>query len=103
MTWIDALPANRRRGSYPRCLLLMQGGREPVAERLTKLVAIAGVSVSADDRWMPTGIPALVAPGRWDLAPALANNCMPSLPWATGSGSTSRHRSSMTGTSSAPS
>lgn len=70
MTWVNALPDKRRRGSYPRCLLLMQGGRETVAERLTKLVEIAGVSVSADDCWMPTGIPVLVAPGRWNLAPA---------------------------------
>lgn len=70
MTWIDALPANRRRGSYPRCLLLMQGSRETAAERLTTLVGMAGVSVSADDCWMPTGIPVLVAPGKWDLAPA---------------------------------
>ena len=70
MTWIDALPANRRRGSYPRCLLLMEGSRDAVARRLTKLVGIADVSVSAEDHWMPTGIPALVAPGKWDLAPA---------------------------------
>lgn len=71
MTWIDALPANRRRGSYPRCLLLMQGGREPVAERLTKLVGITGVSISGDDCWMPIGIPAIVAPGKWDRTPTL--------------------------------
>lgn len=70
MTWIDSLPANRRRGSYPRCLLLMQGNRADVAERLTKLVDITDVSVSAENRWMPTGIPELVAPGKWNLAPA---------------------------------
>jgi hypothetical protein len=67
MMWIDALPANRRRGSYPRCLLLMDAGRDVVAQRLTKLVSIPGVSVSPDDCWMPTGIPALLAPGKWDL------------------------------------
>jgi hypothetical protein len=70
MTWIDALPANRRRGSYPRCLLLMDGSRDAVAQRLTELVGIAGVSVSPNDCWMPTGIPVLVAPGEWDLGPA---------------------------------
>ena len=70
MTWIDALPANRRRGSYPRCLLLMGGSRDAVAHRLTKLVGIADVSVSAEDHWMPTGIPVLAAHGRWDLDPA---------------------------------
>lgn len=70
MTWIDALPANRRRGSYPRCLLLMEGSRDAVARRLTNLVGIADVSVSADDCWMPTGIPVMNAPGKWDLAPA---------------------------------
>jgi hypothetical protein len=70
MTWIDALPVNRRRGSYPRCLLLMQGNRADVAERLTRLVGIVDVLVSGDDYWMPTGTPVLLAPQRWDLAPA---------------------------------
>jgi len=39
MSWIEALARNRRRGSFPRCLLLMEGDRPAVAERLTGLVA----------------------------------------------------------------
>ena len=36
MDWLNQLEHNRRRGSRPRCILLMvDGGREEVAGRLT--------------------------------------------------------------------
>ena len=39
MEWLNQLERNRRRGSRPRCILFMDGGREEVAGRLTRLVA----------------------------------------------------------------
>jgi hypothetical protein len=69
MKWLDALPKNRRRGSFPRCLLLMEGDRTIVADKLTKLVELPGVHVEAKDFWMPQGLPVLKANGEWDTNP----------------------------------
>lgn len=66
MKWLDALPKNRRRGSFPRCLLFMEGDRTIVADKLTKLVGLPGVHVEAKDFWMPQGSPVLKANGEWD-------------------------------------
>jgi hypothetical protein len=66
MKWLDALPKNRRRGSFPRCLLLMSEDRTIIANRLTTLVGLPDVRVEASDLWMPQGLPALKATGEWD-------------------------------------
>ena len=47
----------------------MEGDREDVAARLTKLVGLPDVSVSADDKWMPYGKP-ILKDGSWDKTPA---------------------------------
>ena len=60
---------DKKRGSRPRCVLLMDGSREDVAERLTNLVDIEGVCVSPDDEWMPYGKPVLTEDGSLDLRP----------------------------------
>jgi len=67
MSWWDQLDKNR--GSRPRAVLMMEGDRAAVAERLTKMVALNGVTVSAQDHWMPTGVPQYKA-GKWDKGPA---------------------------------
>ncbi len=69
MKWVDALPENRRRGSFPRCLLFMEGNRAVVADRLTKLVGLPEARVKAEDFWMPRGLPVLKADGKWDMNP----------------------------------
>ena len=69
MNWLEALPRNRRRGSFPRCLLLMDGDRPAVAERLTGLVGLDGVHVSDQDYWMPQGLPLQATDGGWDASP----------------------------------
>jgi len=69
MNWLEALPRNRRRGSFPRCLLLTDGDRSAVAERLTGLVGLDGVHVSDRDYWMPQGLPLQTAGGGWDVSP----------------------------------
>ena len=66
MNWLEALPRNRRRGSHPRCLLLMEGDKPAVAGRLTDIVGLDGVHVSEDDFWMPKGLPILTGSGGWD-------------------------------------
>lgn len=70
MNWIEALAENRRRGSTPRCLLLMEGERAAVAERLTSLIERPDVQVSEGDHWMPNGVPRLKPDGTWDKTPA---------------------------------
>jgi hypothetical protein len=70
MNWIDALPENRRRGSFPRCLMFVDGERSEVAERLTQLVDLPNVRVSENDFWMPSGIPRLKQDGTWDTTPS---------------------------------
>jgi len=62
---LNALPENRRRGSFPRCLLLMEGDRTTVADKLTKLVGLPDVHVEAKDFWMPS--PVLNSNGEWDM------------------------------------
>jgi hypothetical protein len=71
MSWLEALPRNRRRGSFPRCLLLTQGDRSTVADRLTSLVGLDSVHVGEDDFWMPQGLPVQVADGGWDISPVM--------------------------------
>jgi hypothetical protein len=66
MNWLDALPQNRRRGSFPRCLLLMEGDRTDVADRLTKLIELPDVRVEVKDLWMPQGLPVLKPNNAWD-------------------------------------
>jgi hypothetical protein len=66
MSWLEALPRNRRRGSRPRCLLFTHGDPSTVAGRLTRLVGLPGVQVSEEDFWMPQGIPVFTADGEWD-------------------------------------
>ena len=43
------------KGSKFRCQWLTHGSREVVANRLTKLAALCGVKVSAENCWMPKG------------------------------------------------
>lgn len=69
MDWTDALPEKQRRGSLPRCLRLMDGDRAEVAGRLSDLVALPEVRITADDAWMPTGMPVQRPDGTWDLSP----------------------------------
>jgi len=69
MKWIDALPEHRRRGSFPCCLLFMEGKEAVVADSLTKLVGLPEVHVEAKDLWMPRGLPLLKADGTWDKSP----------------------------------
>ena len=61
---------DKKRGSRPRCVLLVDGSREEVAERLTRLVDLPDVSVSPDDVWMPCGKPLLLPNGSWNRKPA---------------------------------
>ena len=68
MTWFNQL--SNKRGSQPRCVLMMDGPRATVAERLTKLVNIPDVTISSNDVWMPHGKPVKDASGNWDKAPA---------------------------------
>lgn len=50
------LPRNRRRGSFPRCLLLTDGDRATAAARLTSLVHPIAVIDSTRHVWMPAGL-----------------------------------------------
>ena len=67
MKWWKKLDKNR--GSRPRCVLLTDGDRGEVSERLTQLINFPGVVVSPDDEWMPYGKP-VCQNGSWDDAPA---------------------------------
>jgi hypothetical protein len=49
--------------------LLTAGTNEEVATRLTKVVGLDRVSVSANDFWMPRGLPIESTVGGWDLSP----------------------------------
>lgn len=63
------LGERQRRGSRPRCLMLMEGKKEKVAKCLTELVALSDVVVPHDAFYMPTGLPFRLASGKWDMAP----------------------------------
>ena len=70
MDWARLLDGGRgSRGSRPRCVLLVDGERDEVAQRLTTLVDLPGVSVSADNRWQPRGRP-VHEDGSWDTTPS---------------------------------
>jgi len=56
MQWLQAMPANRRRGSCPRCLLLLQGNRDEISRRLTGIIGWPEIHVTVDDFWMPRGL-----------------------------------------------
>jgi hypothetical protein len=67
MSWWAQL--DKKRGSRPRAVLMMDGDRATVAARLTTMVALNGVTLSDQDQWMPTGLPQLIG-GEWDPRPA---------------------------------
>jgi hypothetical protein len=67
MKWLDALPRNRQRGSFPRCLLFVDGNQTIVADKLTKLVGLPDVYFEAKDFWMPQGLPVPKANDMWDM------------------------------------
>ncbi len=69
MSWSNSLGKDSR-GSRPRCVLLVDGAKEEVAARLTRLVGIDEVEVSSGDLWMPYGRPLERKDGSWDAAPA---------------------------------
>ena len=54
MNWLKKLGKDNR-GSRPRCVLLTDGSREQVAERLTRVVCRPEVVVSSKDQWQPQG------------------------------------------------
>ena len=61
---------DKHRGSRPRCVLMVEGSREDVASRLTRLVDLPDVVVSPDDGWMPYGKPLKREDGKSDQEPA---------------------------------
>ncbi len=67
MSWYKQL--KKQRGSQPRCVLTMEGNREEVASRLTRMVNLPDLVVSQRDRWMPYGKP-VRRNDSWDLRPA---------------------------------
>ena len=67
--WWDQLGKDKR-GSRPRCIMLVDGSEEEVAERLTGLVAMPNIKVSLEDRWMPRGKPEKLQCDKWDTTPA---------------------------------
>ena len=54
MNWLKKLGKDNR-GSRPSCVLLTDGSREQVAERLTRVVCRPEVVVSSKDQWQPQG------------------------------------------------
>ena len=65
--WWYAL--DKKRGSRPRCVLLVDGLRSDVAAQLTRLVNRPGVTVTENDFWMPHGKPVWTDDG-WNKKPA---------------------------------
>ena len=61
MDWRKQLGKDNR-GSRPRCVLIVDGNEEEVANRLTRLVNLPDVVVCPDDEWKPCG--------KWDVAEA---------------------------------
>ena len=70
MGWSSHLGKDNR-GSRPRCVLLVDGGKEEVAARLTQLVGVDDVKVTGCDVWMPYGKPVQKEDGSWDTTPAV--------------------------------
>ena len=68
MNWWDQL--DKKRGSRPRCVLLMDGPRQEVACQLTQMVGLRDVIVSSEDKWMPRGKPVKEPDGTWNTSPA---------------------------------
>lgn len=68
MGWSKQL--DKKNGSRPRCVLLVDGDKGGVANRLTRLVGLREVEVTPDDQWMPWGIPVKKEDGSWDTTPA---------------------------------
>ena len=69
MVWWNQLEDNQ--GSRSRCMLLVDGNREEVANRLTQLVDIPEkVVIDHSDRWMPYGKPVQREDDSWDNTPA---------------------------------
>ena len=64
------LVLDKDRGSRPRCVLLADGTRHDVAARLTDLVGLPDVTVSANDFWMPRGKPVWTSEG-WSKRPSV--------------------------------
>ncbi len=69
MGWAKQLGKDSR-GSRPRCVLIVDGGKEEVAGRLTRLVGVDDVTISGDDIWMPRGRPVQREDGTWDATMA---------------------------------
>ena len=67
MAWYEQL--DKRRGSRPRCVLLVEGGPEEAASRLTALVNLPDVIVSPSDTWIPYGKP-VKRDRAWDAEPS---------------------------------
>ena len=53
-SWVKALGKDSS-GSRPRCVLLTDGSREAVAERLTRIIDRVDARVHAGDHWQPQG------------------------------------------------
>ena len=70
MEWLHQLRTKERRGSRPRCVLLMDGSRDEVAEKLTGLINVPDVVVNTTGEWIPWGKPVEDKSGKWDRRPA---------------------------------
>ncbi len=66
MSWFRQL--DKHRGSRPRCVLMVEGSREEIASRLTRLVNLPDVIISPSDRWTPYGKPTW-KDGSWNTKP----------------------------------
>jgi len=51
-------------------VLLVDGGRDEVAARLTRMVGVDDVAITGDDIWQPRGKPVQKEDGSWDTTPA---------------------------------
>ena len=67
VNWVG--PTGQKESSRPRCVLLVDGSRDEVANRLTRLVDHPHVVVSSGDTWMPSGKPVRLGDS-WDKGPA---------------------------------
>lgn len=68
MNWWDCL--NKPHGSRPRCVALMDGPPQVVADRLMAVVNLPGLVISTSDLWMPRGKPYPLEDGSWHNRPA---------------------------------